>query len=343
MVETQPNYRSFVKDNASVNSAAKTLTVECSVCCAESSTTLFKFGTSLFPINISICDQCGFIFQNPRVSEPDWNDYYETGIYDKFHRPRSVKGQKSVNDIGPITYKRVCDFISHTSDEQQNSSIFNKIDNKVKICEVGAGHGDIITSFKGGELFAIEPSENCREALKKKGLTVIGKSINSINKNITFDIILMRHVLEHIYYPKKLLDDIIPFLSDNGILYIAIPNILIPNYLNNFIYPHISYFSKYCLTYLCQSAGLEVCGIQEEEDEIWCTLKKNMKTDKAGSRQDRDSKKLWEENIKATKNTFRAVNNYPLLLKRTTMRIISHIMPLGLLTSIYERRNKIAE
>lgn len=325
----------------SVISPAKTLTVKCPVCCAESSTLLFKFGTSLFPINVSICDRCGFIFQNPRVSEQDWNDYYETGIYDKFHRPRSVKGEKPVNATGMTTYNRVWGFISHPSDARQRSAnYFNKIAGKIKICEVGAGHGDIITSFKSGQLFAIEPSENCREVLKRKGVTVLGKSINSINDNtdINFDIILMRHVLEHIYYPKTMLEGIIPLLSDDSILYIAVPNILTSNYLDSFTYPHISYFSKYSLTYMCQRAGFEVCEIQEENDEIWCILKK-IRVNKEECLQNR--RDLLVENIEETRRISKMYNNYPLLLKRTITRIISHIIPLGLLTSIYERRNKV--
>jgi len=326
----------------SLISYAKTFKVKCPACFAESSTLLFKFGTSLFPINVSICNQCGFVFQNPRVSEQNWNDYYEIGIYDKFHRPRLAKGEKPVNTAGMITYNRVWDFISHSSNAQHSSSnYFNKIDSKIKICEVGAGYGDIITLFKGVQLYAIEPSENCREVLKQKGVMVLGKSINSINDNanINFDIILMRHVLEHLYYPKKLLEDIVSLISDNGILYVAVPNILIPNYLNSFTYPHISYFSKYSLTYLCWCVGFEVCKIQEEKDEIWCILKK-IRMSKEESLQ--DNKNLWGKNIEWTRRVFQTYKNYPQLLKRSIVRIISNITPLGLLIDIYKRRSKQA-
>ncbi len=334
--------------NVKIFSEGKLVSISCPVCSTEEWIILFKFGTALFPINISQCSYCGFIFQNPRVSEQGWNDYYETGIYDKFHRPRSVKGEKPVNDMGMITYNRVWGFISDSSDAQHSSSnYFNKIDSNIKICEVGAGHGDIITSFQGGQLFAIEPSENCLEILKQKGVTVLGKSINSINDNmnINFDIILMRHVLEHIYYPKKLLDDIIPLMSDNNILYAAVPNILTPNYLNSFTYPHISYFSTYSLAILCQSAGFEMCKIQEADDEIWCILKKkkndkSKKKIKTSKEALQDSKNLLSKNIEETKCIFQFYNSYPRLLKRTTMRIISHIIPLALLMHIYDRRSK---
>ena len=259
--------------------------------------------------------------------------------------PRPVMGEKPVDTTGIIVYERVRDFISGTGDNQQNLSTSQQVNNTVKICEVGAGNSGIITSFKGGHLFAIEPSENCREVLKEKGVTVLGKSINSIIKNMRFDIILMRHVLEHIYYPTKLLDDIVSLMSDNGILYIAVPNILIPNYLGNFTYPHISYFSTYSLATLCQRSGFEICRMQEADDEIWCILKKkknnkSKKKIKMSKEVLEDTKKLLSKNVEEAKRIFQMYNSYPLLFKRTMMRIISHIIPLALLMRIYNRRSK---
>ena len=150
----------------------------------------------------------------------------------------------------------------------------------------------------------------------------------------------MRHVLEHIYYPKDLLKELLPFIADNGILYIAIPNILIPDYLNSFTYPHISHFSKGCLTYLCQCVGLKVCEIQETEDEIWCILKKNNMNKISESWVNSTTRKLRNENINQTKNHLKTFGNCSLSLKRSMTRSISHIMPSTLLNAVYDRRSK---
>ena len=323
---------------------AKTVLINCPLCDAENHTCLFKFGTKLFPIDISFCHKCGFVFQNPRVSEEQSYAYYRTGIYDKYHRPRSLKIAESSNDAGMITLERVKGFLA-----RNDPSIYlNKIDFKPRICEIGAGDGDVISKFEGGDLFAIEPSENCRKILARKRATVIGESIDARNKNIKFHIILMRHVLEHVYYPKQMLEDVISLLSENGILYIAVPNLLVAHFLNMFTYPHISYFSTYSLTYLCDRVGLKVCKIQDEKYEIWCILKKRI-IDKSKKRIVlnkevlRGSNNLLRKNIEETKRIFRTYKNYPQLLKRSMTRIISNIMPPGLLRSIYERRNKIAK
>ena len=89
---------------------------------------------------------------------------------------------------------------------------------------------------------------------------------------------------------------------------------------------------------MCQRAGFEVCEIQEENDEIWCILKK-IRMGKEESLQDR--KDLLVENIEETKQFFQIYKNYPKFLKGSMMRIISNSMPSRLLTSIYERRNKV--
>jgi SAM-dependent methyltransferase len=243
-----------------------------------------------------------------------------------------------------ITLERVKKFLA----KNDSCVDFSMTDIKPRICEIGAGQGDVISKFEGGDLFAIEPSEDCREILCKKGATVIGESIDASNKDIEFHIILMRHVLEHVYYPQEMLEDVSSLLSENGILYIAVPNLLVPHFLNMFTYPHVSYFSKYSLTYLCDRVGVKVCKIQDEKDEIWCILKRKIidKSQKGVRPREealQDRKNLLRRNIEETKRIFQTYKNYSQLLKRSMTRIISNITPLGLLTSIYERRNKLAE
>ena len=134
-------------------------------------------------------------------------------------------------------------------------------------------------------------------------------------------------------------------MFDNGILYIAVPNILVSNYLGSFTYPHISHFSTYSLAMLCQRSGFEICRMQEADDEIWCILKKKKndklkKKIKMSKEALKETKNLLSKNIEETKRIFQMYNSYPRLLKRTMIRIISHIIPLTLLMRIYDRRSK---
>jgi len=55
-----------------------------------------------------------------------------------------------------------------------------------------------------------------------------------------------------------------------------------------------------------------------------------------------DNKNLWGKNIEWTRRVFQTYKNYPQLLKRSIVRIISNITPLGLLIDIYKRRSKQA-
>ena len=62
-----------------------------------------------------------------------------------FFKLHVCPGEKRRNDSVMITYERIYDFISHTGDEQKNSSLLHRIGEVKKFCEVGAKDGDIIT------------------------------------------------------------------------------------------------------------------------------------------------------------------------------------------------------
>lgn len=82
--------------------------------------------------------------------------------------------------------------------------------------------------------------------------------------NKKYDIIILRHVLEHLEDVKTFLSDLIRGMiknSPNAKLFIEVPNIqptLNEFRTNDFVYEHISYFSFYSLKYLLTSLNLEI-------------------------------------------------------------------------------------
>ncbi len=309
--------------------------IPCPVCNQGENTLLFKLGSSLFPNNISFCHFCGFIFQNPRPSEKEWNEYYSEGYYDKFHRPRPhIEDAEFKSDVSAVPFKRIKQYLLINN---RRHGIVLKGN---RVCEIGAGSGNVISTFDGNELYAIEPSEECRDVLKKKGISIVLNSIDQAkDSNYKFEIILIRHALEHVYYPKSFLKTVSNLLADKGIMYIAVPNILISNgtFVNMFTYPHISYFSIHTLEYLCRSIGYDVLAIEVDTDEIWCIISTGKNIQEAMENKQKDvnlTKNIIETNeiLKREKYALR-------LLKRTFIRYVSNILPFRLQTYIYERRN----
>ena len=241
---------------------------DCPICKSNRNTKIAFIGNKLFPINISICNSCGFVFQNPRFTETEWNNYYVED-YDKFHRPKpGIKSSDSEDQSLLVTYNRILPFIKEGFNPQT-------------VLEIGAGNGEIISyiakriPFKN--VYAIEPSENCQEVLKKKGIIVIGSSLNNIVEDVDSkaDLIVMRHVLEHIYNPVEALKMMTNLLDDNGLFYIAVPNLFgFAEILNCFTFPHISYLNDFTLARTAYFAGLKVVELKASGDELYGLFQK---------------------------------------------------------------------
>jgi FlaA1/EpsC-like NDP-sugar epimerase len=81
--------------------------------------------------------------------------------------------------------------------------------------------------------------------------------VSKINKK--FDIIIARHVIEHVTDPVEFLKLCQSILTDNGVIYIEVPNlndILSIERLTDFFNDHIQYFSNSSLSKAGANAGL---------------------------------------------------------------------------------------
>ncbi|MEL6853261.1 MAG: class I SAM-dependent methyltransferase, partial [Bacteroidota bacterium] len=117
---------------------------------------------------------------------------------------------------------------------------------------------------------AIEPSETCQEILRSKGVQVLTHDVDTdlhLGQEGKYDLIIMRHVLEHFMNPLEVLKKVASVLSENGQLYIAVPNAL---YLEESAFfthwlrvVHTYYFNRISLTNLCHLAGLHIQWMQE--------------------------------------------------------------------------------
>jgi novobiocin biosynthesis protein NovU/D-mycarose 3-C-methyltransferase len=118
------------------------------------------------------------------------------------------------------------------------------------ILEIGSGDGSFLELFaKTNSVLGIEPSKKLVNTANKKGAISKKAYFNSkfakkLNKK--FDVIILRHVLEHIADLNEFIKSAVDVLSDDGIIYIESPNakeiIKTNNYFNIF-YEHVNYFT----------------------------------------------------------------------------------------------------
>jgi len=104
-----------------------------------------------------------------------------------------------------------------------------------RLLDIGCGTGNITVKLKDfiDEIHAIEISGRAVKAAKEKGVNASQLDIDEKNlpfNNNFFDIIFCGELIEHVFDPDHLLDEIYRTLKPKGIAVITTPNLA--NYLN---------------------------------------------------------------------------------------------------------------
>ena len=130
-----------------------------------------------------------------------------------------------------------------------------KLPARSKIVEVGCGKGDFLELVQQDGIFEIigfdASYEGDNPAIEKRYLDE--------NDNVTADLIVLRHVLEHVQKPHNFLE-ILKRIFKNAKIYIEVPNynwIVSNQTYFDITYEHVNYFSKKSLGYLFNEHVLE--------------------------------------------------------------------------------------
>ena len=205
-------------------------------------------------IHVCICKNDGLVFLNPRMTDVEYDAYYKNE-YDK-------KYFDKINILDENRFKNAKDIISRL--ENENFLDFNNI------LEIGPGMGFELEFFSkkfyNSDIFAIEKNIECKKRLDSLGVKICNDDLfETEHFNKKFDLIIINHVLEHVTNPIKFLKNIKLKLSDNGVIYIAVPN-MFKSFGNLrkywFRLPHIFYFSSNTLIVILNSVKLKPINIK---------------------------------------------------------------------------------
>jgi len=143
-----------------------------------------------------------------------------------------------------------------------------------KILDIGCGNGWLSTLYRlqGDELYGADISELNIKRAKERGVIAIQHNIETElpYADSFFDIILCADVLEHLFFPEKVISEMYRILKPNGILIIGVPNLYclrnkIEMFLGNAIfieYPvnfeHIRHYSKRTISKILTNNGFSI-------------------------------------------------------------------------------------
>jgi len=192
-------------------------------------------------IELRQCSSCGFVYSI--VSEFKYTEFC-SGVY----------AAKTKDEILSLAYQQNIDKL--VSDIIHKS----KINYGGRMLDFGCGIGLTALCFQehGFETFGVEQSNPFLQ--KHKELNI--KSSNSLkefnDEKGTFDIIVLKDVLEHIDFPVETLRSLISYLKPNGYFYIRVPNVYhYPFHWSIDTKGHINHFTPNILYKLMLSNNME--------------------------------------------------------------------------------------
>lgn len=146
-------------------------------------------------------------------------------------------------------------------------NIIEKFKKEGKILDVGcfAGFFLELAKEKKWDTFGIEPSKWAKKIAEKKGVRIIGKTLeNSKLPDGEFDVITLWDVIEHLPNPNQALKKIYSILKNNGIIAIGTPNIesvtarILRSRNHHLIRMHVVLYGKKSIKKLLKKNGFEI-------------------------------------------------------------------------------------
>jgi 2-polyprenyl-3-methyl-5-hydroxy-6-metoxy-1,4-benzoquinol methylase len=190
----------------------------CLVCGQSQFSTLFTckdFVASGEVFQIQRCDNCSFLFTNPRPEIKEIGSYYQSDRY------ISHSGNKK--GLMYILY----DIVRNYSIKKK-LNLIKRFNSTGKLMDLGCGLGDFLYGAHHDGVFdcvGVDISEDAIKNVKNKfGLDVLKENqLDSFPQN-SFDVITQWHVLEHVQLLNERIIQLKRLLKQGGTLFIAVPN-----------------------------------------------------------------------------------------------------------------------
>ena len=196
-----------------------------------------------------ICENCGLVFQSPRMSSKKLDAFYKEGY--RTHAQESEEPTKK-------------DLVMQRERAKYSTSLItSKITKVERHLDIGSSSGALLQAIQEAYQSAtvgIEPGDVYRRFSESQGLTIYPSLSDLPNDIAPFDLITMMHVVEHLPDPVQYLRSLRSDYSlPRGYLLIEVPNLLEHEALE---LGHLYAFTPSTLRETVRQAGFEVVWVR---------------------------------------------------------------------------------
>lgn len=202
------------------------------------------------------CRKCGLVYTDPRPTSEAIGSWYPDN-----YAPFEGMFEKSLVDR--VKDKLISRDVRNMRGYRDRNTVF----------EVGCGNADFLAALRDDRWFVagVDMSQQAVEIAEKKHGLIIGKGslLDTHYYDGFFDMIIMKHVLEHVHDPMANLKEAFRILRPGGVLFIWAPNFgsiedkVFGRYWYMFNIPlHLYHFSCETLKQYLAEAGFRVTAVK---------------------------------------------------------------------------------
>lgn len=198
------------------------------------------------------CNNCGFVFTNPRPSQQELAQYY----------PDSAGYFNPELETAPIE-----NLDSLSKRNREIAGVPNFVPDG-KLLDVGCSYGLFLRQMAnlGWTVLGIEQNRKAAEfGRARHGVTIINDTFENTRLEEKFDAITLRMVLEHMPSPSRVLEKVNRCLEENGQLIVIVPDFsglefrLYRQYCYALQLPtHLNHFTPDSLRRICEEHGFRL-------------------------------------------------------------------------------------
>jgi len=205
--------------------------------------------------DLLVCQRCGTGFADSSADAWAYQEYY--GAFSHYEDPAIATG----GGDEPADWRRI---------EELAAFLTAQVPNDARVLDIGCGNGGLLVALRQRgftNLTGFDPAPACTARIEAQGFAACRVAL-PLNDLATirghlgpFDLIILSHVLEHLYDAQVVVVSLLPLLSRGGFLYLETPDAarydtdsFPPLYF--FDPEHINHFSAESLEYLGATLGL---------------------------------------------------------------------------------------
>ena len=185
----------------------------CEICSGRKTNRLFNIGK----YSIVKCQKCGLVYTTPRPSESEMVKHY------------TKEKRKTLPALRPHAVRQIFREMWHAykGAVSRKDPLLLEDYAAGKVLDVGCGFGELLRNLKkkGWQTYGIEINREAAKHAQEFGKIFMNQLQKIKFPNRFFDAVILRHALEHVYHPSKLLGEIHRILKEDCPLAIEVPNV----------------------------------------------------------------------------------------------------------------------